>query len=112
MSKPVTRAYSRYGREAVELLGHMIRDARIERKMTISELAERAGVSCGLIHRIERGGMGCAIGAVFEIAAITGIRLFDAGPDALPSHLGAARDRLALLPKSARRSAKAVKDDF
>jgi AcrR family transcriptional regulator len=31
----------------------MIRDARVGRAMTIAEVAERAGVSRGLIHRIE-----------------------------------------------------------
>lgn len=112
MSKPATRSYSRYGREAVELLGHMIRDARIEREMTIAEVAERAGVSRGLVHRIESGDMGCSIGATFEVAAIVGVRLFDAEPATLTRHLYRARDKLALLPKAVRQSRKVVKDDF
>ena len=112
MSKPSTRPYSRYGRQAVELLGHAIRSARLERKMTIAEVAERAGVSRGLLHRIEGGDMGCSIGATFEVAAIVGVRLFDAGPDTLTQHLGLAREKLTLLPKSVRQSPKAVKDDF
>jgi transcriptional regulator with XRE-family HTH domain len=41
------------------MLGHTIRSARIDREMTISEVAERAGVSRGLVHRIESGDMGC-----------------------------------------------------
>lgn len=112
MSKPILRGYSRYGREAVELLGHMIRDARVGRAMTIAEVAERAGVSRGLIHRIESGDMGCSIGAAFEVAAIVGVRLFNAEPATLTQHLGMARDRLTLLPKSVRQGQKAVKDDF
>jgi hypothetical protein len=40
--------------------------------MTAGQLAERAGLSRGLIYRIEKGDLGCAIGAVFEAAAIAG----------------------------------------
>ena len=112
MSKPATRSYSRYGQEAAQLLGNMIRNARIEREMTITEVAERAGVSRGLVHRIESGDMGCSIGATFEVAAIVGVRLFDAEQTTLTRHLGMARDRLTLLPKAVRQSQKAVKDDF
>jgi transcriptional regulator with XRE-family HTH domain len=112
MSKPAISSYSRYGREAAELLGHMIRNARVERKMTIADVAERAGVSRGLVHRIENGDMGCSIGAAFEVAAIVGVRLFDAEPTTLTRHLGMARDKLALLPKAVRRSPEAVNDDF
>jgi len=112
MSKPATRSYSRYGREAVELLGHLIRNARIEREMTIAEVAERAGLSRGLVHRIENGDMGCSLGATFEVAAIVGVRLFDAEPTTLTRHLGMAREKLTLLPKAVRQSPKAIKDDF
>ena len=112
MSKPPTRSYSRYGREAAELLGHMIHNARVERGLTISELAERAGISRGLVHRIEKGDMGCSIGAVFEVAAIVGVRLFDADPTTLTRHLAMEREKLSLLPKAVRQSSKAAKDDF
>jgi transcriptional regulator with XRE-family HTH domain len=112
MSKPATRSYSRYGREAVELLGHLIRNARIEREMTIAEVAERAGLSRGLVHRIENGDMGCSLGATFEVAAIVGVRLFDAEPTTLTRHLGMAREKLTLLPKAVRQSPKAINDDF
>jgi DNA-binding XRE family transcriptional regulator len=70
MPKPATRTHSRHAREAAEMLGLMIRNARVERGQTATEIAERAGVSRGLVHRVERGDMGCSIGAVFEIAAI------------------------------------------
>jgi transcriptional regulator with XRE-family HTH domain len=112
MTKPASRGYSRYGREAAELLGLMIHHARVERELTISEVAERAGLSRGLVHRIENGAMGCAIGAVFEVAAIVGVPLFDAGPTTLTKHLAMARDKLTLLPKAVRPSPKAVKDEF
>lgn len=112
MPKPTTRAYSRYSREASRLLGQSIRQARIERRLTTEELAERAGISRGLVQRIERGGMGCAIGAVFEAAAIVGVRLFDADQPTLASRTAAAERTLTLLPKAVRASGKAVKDDF
>lgn len=112
MAKPVNRSYSRYAREASELLGALIHTARIERDITVMELAERAGVSRGLVQRIERGDTGCSIGAVFELAAIVGVRLFEDNPSALPRHLSAAREKLTLLPKSVRKSQIKVKDDF
>ena len=112
MPKPSMRAYSRYSRDAVVLLGQMIRLERISRKLTIAELAERADVSRGLIQRIERGDSGCAVGAVFEAATIVGIKLFDADQSALTSSIVAHRQTLTLLPKSARASRKAIKDDF
>ncbi|MBS0541557.1 MAG: helix-turn-helix transcriptional regulator [Proteobacteria bacterium] len=112
MSKPVIRSYSRYAREAAELLGHTIRTARTERALTVADVAERAGTSRGLVQRIEKGDMGCSIGAAFEVAAIVGVRLFEAEPATLTRHLAMSRDTLSLLPKAVRPGAKAVKDDF
>lgn len=112
MPKPAQRAYSRYAREAAELLGVMVHNARIERRLTVASVAERAGVSRGLVHRIEKGDMGCAIGAAFEVAAIVGLRLFEADPPTLSRHLSMAREQLTLLPKAARSARTEVKDDF
>jgi len=112
MAKPANRSYSRYAREAAELLGTMINSARAERALTVTEVAERAGVSRGLVQRIENGDMGCSIGAVFEVAAVLGLRLFDADPTTLTKHLAMARDKLVLLPKKARPGTKKVKDEF
>ena len=112
MAKPAHRSYSRYAREAVELLGLMIRNARVERGLTVADAAERAGVSRGLVHRIEQGGMGSSMGAAFELAAIVGLRLFEAEPTTLTRHLSMERDKLTLLPKSVRTRTKKVKDDF
>lgn len=113
MAKPKTRSYSRYGTEAAELLGLMIHDARLQRGLTIAEAAERAGISRGLVRRIENGEMGCSIGAVFELAVIVvGVSLFGVEPATLTRHLSMAQDKLTLLPKKVRKSTKAVKDDF
>ena len=90
----------------------MIHAARVERELTVADVAERAGVSRGLVHRIEKGQMGTAIGAVFEVAAIVGLRLFEAAPTTLTQHLSMERDKLTLLPKSVRTGRAKVKDDF
>lgn len=112
MAKPAERTTSPYTRDAVRLLGQLIRRARIEKKLTVSELAERAGVSRGLIQRIERGDTGCAIGAVFEAATIAGVRLFDADRAALTGLLDTHTSMLTLLPKHVRRPRGEAKDDF
>ena len=44
MPKSVTRTYSRYSRDAISLLGTLIREARNERRITAQELADRAGI--------------------------------------------------------------------
>ena len=112
MAKPAQRSYSRYAREAAELLGLMIRNARIERSSTVADVAERAGISRGLVHRIERGEMGSSIGATFEVAAIVGLRLFEPEPTTLTRHLSMERGKLTLLPQSVRARTRKVKDDF
>ena len=112
MSKPTSRSYSRYSRDAAALLGQLIRRARIERRMTVEELAERAGLSRGLVSRIEKGDLGCAVGAVFEAAAVVGVRLFDADQTTLARELSANTATMALLPQAVRTSTRPVKDDF
>ncbi|MBB3061881.1 helix-turn-helix domain-containing protein [Microbulbifer rhizosphaerae] len=112
MPKSITRTYSRYSRDATALLGALIREARKERKLTAQEVADRAGISRGLMQRIEKGNLKCEIGVVFEVATIVGVKLFDADETRLSKHLREARDKLTLLPKSIRKKSKAVRDDF
>ena len=112
MPKPATRAYSRYAAEATTYLGSLIRTNRIERKETAAQLAERAGISRGLLQRIEHGDPGCSVGAVFEVAALLGIRLFDLDRQGLTASNQAAAHTLALLPRAARPPRRPVKDDF
>lgn len=112
MPKSITRTYSRYSRDAMTLLGSLIRAARKERKLTAQEVADRAGISRGLLQRIEKGDPKCEIGAVFEVATIVDIKLFDADETTLARHLSQTRDKLALLPKSVRKKSPQVRDDF
>ncbi|MCY4446603.1 MAG: helix-turn-helix transcriptional regulator [Rhodobacteraceae bacterium] len=104
-------SYSRYARDTVVLLGLLIKNKRIERQLTITEVAERAGISRGLVHRIESGNMKSSIGAAFEVASIVGLTLFDAQPLALSSHLSLEREKLVLL-KSTRKKSGKVMDNF
>ena len=112
MPKSITRTYSRYTGEAVALIGALIREARNERRLTAQELADRAGISRGLLQRIEKGNPKCEIGVVFEVAAIVGIQLFDADEKTLIRNLRQTKEKLTLLPKYVRKTTKEVHDDF
>lgn len=108
-----TRTYSRYGREVVEMLGNFIRIHRIERKLSVQELAERVGISRDMMQRIERGDPRCGIGLVIEAAVIVGVPLFDAdGSTKLTARIDAQAEKLRLLPKAIRKTKTVVKDDF
>ena len=107
-----TRAYSKYAKEAVKLLGSQIRLARKERRWTEHELAERAGIGRATLQRIERGDLACSIGLAFEVASLLDLKLFDADSDTLRLHLAQTDDRIALLPKHVYPGKKAVDDDF
>ncbi|OKO83570.1 XRE family transcriptional regulator [Bradyrhizobium sp. NAS96.2] len=108
----VTHPHSAYATEAATRLGQLIREGRIERHMTVATLAERAGVSRGLVQRIEAGDPGCAIGSVFEAAVIVGVQLFDAGPATMSREVETHRQKLALLPKAIRSHRTEPNDDF
>lgn len=112
MPKSIPRTYSRYGRNATELLGSLIREARIEQKLTAQKVADRAGISRGMLQRIEKGDPKCGIGAVFEAARIVGVVLFEESENRLSERLSQTKKNLALLPKSAPKNTKAVRDDF
>jgi transcriptional regulator with XRE-family HTH domain len=112
MAKPVTRPYSQYSLDALELMGQLVREARLAKALTTTDLAARAGISRTLLQRIENGEPGCSIGAVFEVAAICGVPLFDQEQRELTNQLGLQREKMALLPKAVRLRVKSVKDDF
>lgn len=112
MVRPAKRTYSLYSQEAFNLLSKLIRTARIGQKLTVQEIANRAGVSRGLVQRIEKGDPKCEIGTVFEIATIVGVTLFETDQSALRKHARQVEEKLALLPKSVRKQTKDVDDDF
>ncbi|WP_337842428.1 helix-turn-helix transcriptional regulator [Rheinheimera sp.] len=112
MPKSVTRTYSRYTEEVLTLLAGLIRAARLENKMTAQDVADRAGISRGMLSRIEKADPKCEIGATFEVARIVGVSLFEAEPGRLAMHSKQVEQKLTLLPKSARKEKKVVMDDF
>ena len=112
MKQVKTQPYSRYSAEAMQLMSSLIKVARKERKLTTQDIADRAGISRGLVQRIEKGDMKCSIGAVFEVAAILGVKLFDADETSLTKHIRQNEDKLALMPKSIRKKTRVINDDF
>jgi len=107
-----TRVYSHYSRKSAALLGKMISFYRKERKLTAHDLADRAGISRTTLQKIERGDMKCEIGLVFEVAALVGVKLFDADSTSLDSMEERFDNKISLLPKSIRTSKVEVDDDF
>jgi len=112
MVKPLSRPYSQYSLNALELLGLLVREARISKAMTTTDLAARAGISRALLQRIESGDPGCSIGAVFEVAAICGVPLFEQDQRSLATQLTRYREKMILLPKAVRPRIQEVNDDF
>lgn len=112
MKRKRTRSFSPSARLANGILGKLIRAGRIERKMTTTELAERAGISRDMLYRAEKGDPRCEIGVVFELAAIVGVTLFEPEVSDLRRLDHSVSDRLSLLPKSIRKSTLEVYDEF
>ena len=106
------RAYSRQSRQAVTVLGQLIRIGRIERALSVQGLAERLGVSRDLVQRIEHGDPRCGIGVALEAATIVGVPLFDADRTRLTEQAERGTEKLRLLPKAVRKRATGVNDDF
>ncbi len=112
MSAIQKRAYSHYTKDAVVLLGKLIRLARKDRRMTEHDLADRAGIARGTLQKIEKGNLKCEIGIFFEVATLVGIKLFDSDNSALSMHIDRIDDKIALLPKSIRKNQSTLYDDF
>jgi transcriptional regulator with XRE-family HTH domain len=108
----MAHASSRYAGNALTLLADTIRTARVEQRMSQAVLAERAGISRALLSRIEHADRGCAIGSVFEVAAILRVPLFGLDGPSLAQAAARAADRLTLLPAVVRRPRTPVDDDF
>ena len=104
--------YSRATRETMILLASQIRLNRTEKGMTAGEVATRAGVSRGLVQRIEKGDPGCRIGAVLEVAHIVGVPLFSEDPSERKRYIKQTEDKLTLLPARVRPPRRSFNDDF
>lgn len=109
---PRKRSYSRVTRQALTMLGKLIRIGRAERGLTAQELADRAGISRTTLSSIEKGAPGPEVGIVFEVASLVGVRLFEYDERTLQVHNSRLEEKLTLLPKSVRHTVKEVDDDF
>lgn len=106
------RSYSRVTKQALSILGKLIKAGRLERGLTAEALSERAGITRKTLRRIEYGEPGPEIGVVFEVAALVGVRLFDFDERTLAMHDARLDEKLTLLPKIVRPSRQEVDDDF
>ncbi len=106
------RTYSKYAQEAAVLLGEHIKLGRKQRRWSESNLAQRAGISRATLQKIEKGEVGCAIGLVFEVATLVGVKLFEFENVPLHIQVEHMKDKVALLPKRIRTTDKPVYDDF
>ncbi|ALC12025.1 helix-turn-helix domain-containing protein [Sphingopyxis sp. 113P3] len=66
MSSPKSKA-------ALERLGRDIRGARLRRRITVADLAVRAGTSPSSIARLEKGDAGVAVGTLADILVVLGL---------------------------------------
>ncbi|MCY1308084.1 transcriptional regulator, y4mF family [compost metagenome] len=98
MSSVPARSYSPAAVDALRVMGSFIQLRRKEYGLTVQKLADKAGVSRGLVHRIERGDPKCEIGVVFEIAVLMEIPMF-IDESQLPILRANFEARLAVLPK-------------
>lgn len=109
---PRHRTQSRVTRTALSMLGNLIRIGRVERRMTVKELADRAGISHTTLSRIEKGDPGTEIGLAFEAALIVGVRLFEYDERVLEIHARYLRNQITLLPPKSIRKTKQFDDGF
>jgi transcriptional regulator with XRE-family HTH domain len=105
------RALSPLALEAAKLLGASVRLGRSQRRWTVAELAERAGVSEATMLKVEHGDPGVRLGIAFEAAALVGVPLFDEDRSRRALEGARIEDRLAVLPQRVRQPLEAD-DDF
>ena len=108
----IPRSYSRFTEEALLLLAKQIQLARKRRRMSEHDLASRIGVARSTVQLIEKGAPSVAIGLVLEAATLVGVSLFVPEATTLAPQLERTDDKLALLPRSIRKSSREIDDDF
>lgn len=96
----------------LETLASFIKAARLERKMSQAELAERVGVSRYTISLLEKGNPQVAIGTVFEAATVLGIPLMVNDPRQLTKVSQAIANLFPLLPAKGNNKKIELDDNF
>ena len=72
MSNRAVPTYPRYRRLA-EGLGERIRTARMRRRLTVTEMAERMGVSRPTLNRLEQGDLAVGLGVLVRALGVLGL---------------------------------------
>ena len=103
-------AYSPTVHDAATLLGAEITQARLARRWTVRELAERAGISPATLQKVERGNPSVAVGTVFDAATLVGVPLFYT--DSRLADEAARVRRPALLPRTVRHPKRKLDNEF
>lgn len=109
---PTHHTYSNQTLAAAEALGLEIARARRAQRWSVTELAERAGISVPTLRNIERGVPTVALGSAFEVATLVGLDLFGEDVEGLERMVERGRERLELLPARVRDRSRPVRDDF
>lgn len=110
--KSVIHPISKKTRFVLQILGSMIKSARIELNMSQAELGQRLNISRLTVIAIEKGAPGVSIGTVFEAAFILGIPLLNEDQEELKAYSRIISHFSSLLPKRTRRKVMGVDDDF
>lgn len=72
MSNRSVPTYPRYARLA-EGLGERIRTARMRRRLTVTEMAERMGVTRPTLNRLEQGDLTVGLGVLVRALGVLGL---------------------------------------
>lgn len=94
------------------LLGLQVREARVERRWTVRELAERAGISTSTLLKVEKGDPSVTLGVALDVAALVGVPLFHEDRANLGAEVVRRRERLTLLPQRIREPEDDLGNDF
>ena len=107
----VSRTHHPAAREAARLLGAQVRAARLKRRWTLVELAERVGVTPATLRKVEDGNPTVGLGVAFEAAVLCGVPLFADDRATVADELRRVEHMLTLLPRRVR-SVGTVDDAF
>lgn len=72
MSRPSRPLFPQTQRRA-EALGARLRLARLRRRMSLAELAERVDVTRGTLSRLERGDLSTSLGVLARVLGVLGL---------------------------------------
>lgn len=61
------------GKNILKTVGENVRLARLRRKLSAEQVAERSGISRSLLWRIEQGNPSVSMGALFQVLMVLGL---------------------------------------